>query len=363
MKTRLLALFRFVALAFLATASPCSYGGDMDDIAGTWLIDAKLYDFFLNTGVFHGNYPVMVITPDGRFRAYAFGMSCGAYNTVVNRDIGNREILIECKKKIETLQQDLAGATGVLITEGQVERLEDGKLRFTADDQGQSIKKIIGKLRKGDEGTNFKYLLLYYLITQPVDSESLSIVLNTGPENKLQFSFSKYPREILADAMATTINLLVSNTRYFRCVLDTYMRFDNESSPFADELRTLRKLVRESGTIDAISEKFDMYLLMDLAHRNDGDISEADRKEIDRLNKTAWADLEPVNKRLFENQNELEKTPASKAAKIKKFGKYIGCPERDKPNKLLVDIPEEIKFLVDIPPEMLKEMKKQELSQ
>jgi hypothetical protein len=45
------------------------------------------------------------------------------------------------------------------------------------------------------------------------------------------------------------------------------------------------------------------------------------------------------------NNKQLIATPAYRAAQAKKLGEYLGCPERDEPNRIPLDLPPQLKEL------------------
>jgi hypothetical protein len=335
MKRQSCILCFLVIVAHMAMSTACANtsggylkSGDYEDVSGAWLIDSQPYDFFINSGVFWAEYPAVIISPDGQFRAYIIGRECVAHNINLAVSPSDKEVQFDCINGHAARQKDLHGGLAVLVTKGKIKRQDDGMLRLVPDDQRFSISDMMARSSKS--GEKIKYGVFYLLTTQPVDPARLSFQTVPYHQKKLTYSFSKYPGEILADAAATPHNLNTSTSKYFRCILNAYTRAAVESTPFSDEIIVLRKLMREHGLLfDAEMEGIKKWEMAEEIKRNVNatDVLKAEEK---KLRSESEAEIEQMTKKLGVVVEQLIVTPAYKAAEANKLGEYLGCPERDR---------------------------------
>jgi hypothetical protein len=332
-----------LTLAFSANASDPekpSANIDFEDIAGEWLIDPQPYDFFLSTGVFIGDYPAIVIAPNGEFRAYLVGTTCNWFNQRLTSDFKNNETEVDCVNTLLKRQSDFANGHAVLITEGAIRRSLTGERYFVPNDNSAFQSRVVRKSNNAEWGKTegAKLALFQRLFSQPIDSNRISIGLGGGNKSDLKFTFSKYPKEALSDTASTIPNLGVSSVRYFRCILDVYTHLPNKPAPFQREIDSLRKSVREVALIEEAYSEAAMKKLKTTQPKQNKN-SETLRNGFEKSATESVEEQELVTKNENAIYGRLADTPAAKAAGEEKLGQYFGCPERDKPNKIPVEYP------------------------
>ena len=305
-------------------------------MAGVWLIDPQPYDAFLRLGWFTGSFPTIVIDADGFFRAYLVGTKCDWFNAQFVTDYRDKEIEISCLNALPIRQRDLANAPAVFITEGSIAPGLLGQWHFVQKDGGASLRRIIEKAR-AKETARFeaeKLKMFEYLFATPIDSGRLSFTLVAGMGRlSSTYNFSRYSKQTLSDAAATTLALFVATGRYFRCVLAAFSDPAGKSSSFLEELDHLRGVVKREA---AMTDAYDVATIKQLkAYEIQRSTGEEKTDEVSKLMFESGQEQELAELDFPSIHESLVVTPAAKAAEAGSLGAYLGCPEIDRNQKAI----------------------------
>jgi hypothetical protein len=303
----------FVTLACLVLPAH-AFTGEGGQLSGTWLVEAENHDRAIERGLITAEYPVLVVDPDGKFRAYRFGVDCEE-DPIARGNLDERAKRIHCENSITANKSDQMGGHAVLVTEGDLHQVTPGAWQFLPSSKGRALldDAADSKPLRDDplfRGSPTQLAIFIQMMAEPVeivrDGRRLHMSLAGG---KWRATFKQYPRDVLVDAGVANYIIGLPYGQYFRCTLRAFDD-DNLNSALKAALLKFRRLVRS---------------INDMAQDRIFAWSEASKG-----NKGALPEWETKNRKNYDMRyTELSQTPAMNAAANKNFGAYLECPERD----------------------------------
>lgn len=309
-------LFMAVAAFFSMHAMASNY--DDEKLVGTWIASPETYDHFVEHGVIVGEYPVLTISHDKKISGYRFGSVCGEDIHVqeINQKAKSEEIE-NCLLSINHDQSELAVAPALKVVEGKLVEKGGGVWDYidTNSRYLDWITNLPGEPQSIYPVTKFLFpyfdlVKLHKKISLHYIRGDLRLFVNDGA---IGISYTKINPSHLVYSGAIIESLALSYGQYFRCVTKKIVK-ESELKNQDPEFQELKNL-----SLHLYKARFEGKLL---ARALELSASEGEKTK-------AKKDLYEFADRLENISNALTKTKAYASNSNNKFGKYLGCPDRD----------------------------------
>ena len=336
-----------VVLGAAMTVSPVTAQDIRARLPGLWLIEAPYYDPFVDMGLDIPAFPVLAIRADGTFNLFRLRPICEPVD-VIDRATDYADNPLKraeaCRAYVDATKPDGVAAHSVPAAQGKWVLGSDGRLTFAATSAvvpGASLKELIAEIRKamsageldyeqraktGEDKAALarrmavqstrmvNYAGTFYVfdgtaVTAAIEGDRLIL---TGADPADRFVYRRITPAAMAAAANIVLVLEVAATRYFRCTVERLRAGWTDRGPPADELGTLATLANEMFPLSWALEYADA---LDKAGRQ----AEAE-KIFTTEHRAAFVALIA----------KIRAHPAAAAAKERKLGAWLGCPERDR---------------------------------
>jgi hypothetical protein len=313
-------------LAILLPPATCTAQAVHPQLAGLWLAAPESYDVWVERGIEIAAYPVLRISPDGKFTLFRLRAACepdGPDGKPYHPD--SAEKAAACAAARERSAKDgFTAAYARVSAAGDVKLAGAKRLRFVFEEAGSTPSEWASIHRQLRERGHFNseeaarryenfHSTFYVLDGREATFERKHDRLTLKDVQLGQaLEFRAARAEVLDSAMAMPLAFDFLSGQYFRCLVE---KLEKSLPPKREPGSELGKAARLAHDSVVLINSATLLAALNRAGR-------ATPEQVASLRESAG--------RFQEMRQRLAESPIARAVRDKQLGKFLGCPARDK---------------------------------